>query len=250
MRLLGSLIFWTLFVVSVATIFLVATVVFLLTAPFDRKRTVIHLFSCLWGHFYFFANPLWSLRVEGREKLPWGGPAVYVANHQSLGDILVLFALYRPYKWVSKESVFRVPFIGWLMRYDRYIPIRRGDKASIAKMMEECRYWLDQDVPVLMFPEGTRSETGEMKPFKDGAFRLAVEKDCPVFPMVVTGTGDTLPKHGIMLRKRAHCRVRVLDPVHPRDYGHDIDQLRQAVRDVMVEEKARIEGRAPQLAAA
>ena len=69
--------------------------------------------------------------------LPWRGAAVLAANHESLGDILVLYGLYRPFKWVSKASVFKVPILGWNMRLNRYVSLVRGDKISIAKMMAE-----------------------------------------------------------------------------------------------------------------
>jgi 1-acyl-sn-glycerol-3-phosphate acyltransferase len=79
-------------------------------------------------------NPLWHLKVEGRERLPWNEPAVLVADHESLGDILVLFGLYSPFKWVSKASNFNLPFIGWNMRLNRYVPLVRGDRARIIQI--------------------------------------------------------------------------------------------------------------------
>ena len=110
-----SIAFWAFVAVSCVPFFVVALVLFVLTLPFDRRRVVLHFYSCFWAVFYLYANPFWSLRVAGREKLPWRGPAVIVANHASLIDILTLFALYRPFKWVSKASNFRLPFLGWNM---------------------------------------------------------------------------------------------------------------------------------------
>ena len=218
--------------------FVGALAIFLLTAPFDRHRRVLHLYSCFWAQIYFYFNPMWRVRVAGRDKLPWRGPAVIVANHESLADILVLFALYRPFKWVSKESVFKVPFVGWNMRLNGYVPLRRGDKASITEMMKRCRDYLAKGVPVMIFPEGTRSHDGHVKPFKDGAFRLAVDADCPVVPVVLTGTANTLPKHGFVLRDRVDCRVRVLDPVHPSACDRDLDRLRDRVRELIIAERS------------
>ena len=222
-------------------LFFIALALWLVTTPFDRNGRVLHLFSCFWAQLYFYVNPLWRLRVEGRQKLPWRGPAVLVANHQSLGDILVLFGLYRPFKWVSKASVFKAPFLGWNMFLNRYVGLVRGDKASIQLMMRACERWLDRGVPVLLFPEGTRSETGEVKPFKDGAFRLSISKNCPVIPIVVTGTAKTLPKHGLVLHHQADCVVRVLDPVDPAPFQGNVEALREHVRQIIVEEKNRIE---------
>jgi 1-acyl-sn-glycerol-3-phosphate acyltransferase len=240
MRWLHSVLFWSFFAASSAVLFFVALALFLVTKPFDRNGKVLHLYSCAWAQLYFWVNPGWRLRIEGRERLPWHGPAVLVSNHQSLGDILVLYGLYRPFKWVSKAAVFKAPFLGWNMFLNGYVGLVRGDKESIAKMMAECERWLERGVPVLLFPEGTRSPDNQMLPFKDGAFRLAFSKGCPLIPMVLTGTGDTLPKHGLVIRSRANCLVRVLEPVDPRAFP-DVATLREHVRDLMAREKARLD---------
>ena len=237
-RRLYSTAFWTFLVASCPVMFVGALAVFVVTAPFDRQRRVLHLYSCFWAQIYFYLNPLWRVRIEGRDKLPWRGPAVIVANHESLADILILFGLYRPFKWVSKASVFKVPFVGWNMRLNRYVPLVRGDKASIRQMMEDCRTHLRNGVPVLVFPEGTRSKDGDVKAFKDGAFRLAVEAQCPIIPVVVTGSARTLPKHGFVLRDEVNCQVRVLEPVHPEACDHDVERLREHVRSLIIAERA------------
>ncbi|PTL79443.1 1-acyl-sn-glycerol-3-phosphate acyltransferase [Vitiosangium sp. GDMCC 1.1324] len=240
MRWIHSVLFWLFLLASSIVLFFVGLVVFLATWPFDRNRRVLHLFSSGWAQLYFWVNPGWHLRILGRERLPWHGPAVLVSNHQSLGDILVLFGLYRPFKWVAKASVFKVPLLGWNMYLNGYVGLVRGDKESIAKMMADCERWLDRGVPVLLFPEGTRSPDNQLLPFKDGAFRLALSKGCPVIPIVLTGTGDTLPKHGLMLRRQAHCEVRVLEPVDSRAFS-DVATLRDHVRDLMAREKSRLD---------
>ena len=236
-----SVAFWSFFAVSCVVLFCVALLLFLVTFPFDRRGRVLHLFSCFWAQLYFYVNPRWSLRVEGREHLPWKGAAVLVSNHESLGDILSLFGLYRPFKWVSKASVFKVPFLGWNMTLNGYVPLVRGDAASIAHMMALCRGWLTRGVPVLMFPEGTRSMDGEVKAFKDGAFRLAVEQRCPVIPITISGMRASLPKHGFVIRETLRCVVRVLEPVHPDAFGGDMAALREAVRERIILAKREID---------
>jgi len=240
MRWLHTALFWSFFAASSTVLFFVGLLLLLVTWPFDRNRKVLHLFSCGWAQMYFWVNPGWRLRIEGRERLPWHGPAVLVANHQSLGDILVLFGLYRPFKWVSKASVFKVPFLGWNMYLNGYVGLVRGDKQSIAKMMAECEAWLDRGVPVLLFPEGTRSPDSQLLPFKEGAFRLAWTKGCPLVPIALTGTADTLPKHGLVLKRRANCKVSVLEPVDPKAFP-DVASLRDHVRDLIDAEKNRLE---------
>jgi 1-acyl-sn-glycerol-3-phosphate acyltransferase len=115
--------------------------------------------------------------------------------------------------------------------------------------MAECEGWLDRGVPVMMFPEGTRSPDGNVQAFKDGAFRLALAKKCPVIPIVITGSADTLPKHGWVMKTYSRCQVRVLEPVPYDRFGDDVGALRDGVRAMIIEEKARMLGEAPRLAA-
>jgi 1-acyl-sn-glycerol-3-phosphate acyltransferase len=230
-----SVVYWVFLALTMPLLFAVALVVFLVTLPFDRRRVALHLWSCVWGQFYIWMNPLWRVRFTGREKLPWHGAAVLVANHLSLIDILVLYGLYRPFKWVSKAEVFKVPVIGWNMVLNDYVRLTRGDRESIRSMMEHCRRHLASGSPVLLFPEGTRSRDGRLQAFKDGAFRLAFETGAPVIPIAVKGTHDSVPKHGLTLRGRMDGRVRVLDPLRPQDFA-DVHALRDAARAAIAAE--------------
>ena len=241
MRAVFSALFWAYLAVLCVPLFLGAAMVWLLTMPFDPNGRVLHLYSCFWAQLLFWSNPFWRLRIEGREHLPWRGGAVLVSNHASLGDILVLFGLFRPFKWVSKASNFGIPLIGWNMRLNRYVPLVRGDKESIAAMIRACEAWLARGVPVLLFPEGTRSPDGEVKGFKDGAFRMAADQRVPLIPIALSGTGEVLPKHGWILRGTARCRVRVLGPVDPTRFQGDIPAFREHVRGLIVAEKARLD---------
>jgi 1-acyl-sn-glycerol-3-phosphate acyltransferase len=227
--------YWVFVVLTMPVFFVCALTIFLLTWPFDRRRVVLHLFSCFWASFYVYANPLWRARVVGREKLPWAGPAVIVANHLSLVDILVLYGLYRPFKWVSKAELFRVPVVGWNMVINDYVRLTRGDRESIRSMMEHCRRHLAHGSPVLIFPEGTRSQDGRLQAFKDGAFRLALDAKVPVIPIAIRGTHETVPKHGLVLRQRMRGRVKVLEPIDASGYA-DVASLRQAARDAIARE--------------
>ncbi len=227
-----SIAYWLFAILTMPIFFAIALVIFLATYAFDRRRLVLHLYSCAWATFYFVANPIWRLRVEGREKIPWKGPAVLVANHMSLLDILVVYALFRPFKWVAKAELFRVPIVGWNMVINDYVRIRRGHPDSVRRMMEHCRLHLERGTPILIFPEGTRSRDGRLQSFKDGAFRLAVEERCPIIPIVITGTGEALPKRGLVFRGRMRATVRVLEPISPLDHPTH-GELRDAVRAVI-----------------
>jgi 1-acyl-sn-glycerol-3-phosphate acyltransferase len=241
---LFSVFYWAFFAGTLPILFVPALAIWLLTLPFDPRRVALHLYGCLWASLYVWLNPFWTLRVAGRERLPWKGPAVIVPNHLSLLDILVLYGLFRPFKWVSKIENFRIPFAGWNMTLNDYVPLRRGDRESIKQMMAHCRRLLDQGSPVLIFPEGTRSPDGQLQAFKDGAFRLACEAGCPVVPVAVIGTWAALPKHGLMLRQGMKASIQVLEPIRPADHGNDVAALREATRAAIL---ARLppEGDAP-----
>ncbi len=208
-----------------------------MTAPFDRRLVVLHRFTCFWASLYTWLNPLWRVRVEGRERIRPGVPYVMVANHQSLLDILVLFRLFTHYKWVSKIENFRVPCVGWNMWLNRYIPLRRGDRDSVAQMMLACERTLAAGNPIMMFPEGTRSPDGRLKEFKPGAFILAQRVQVPILPIVVEGTARALPKRGFVLQGRHHIRVRVLDEIPAAEFAHlSVEALSAAVRERLATE--------------
>jgi 1-acyl-sn-glycerol-3-phosphate acyltransferase len=243
-----SVAYWIFFAATLPVLFLGALVVFVATVAFDRRRAALHLYSCAWGQFYIWCNPLWRQRVEGRERLPWRAPAVLVANHLSMLDILVLYGLFRPFKWVSKAELLRVPFVGWNMWINDYVGVKRGHAESVRQMMAHCRAHLARGVPVLVFPEGTRSRDGRLQKFRDGAFKLAFEAGCPVIPIAVSGTGDALPKHGLVLRSRMDARVRVLDAIDPRAF-ESADALRDAARAAIAEAVGEADAVAPRAAA-
>ncbi|MEU4425193.1 1-acyl-sn-glycerol-3-phosphate acyltransferase [Actinoplanes sp. NPDC024001] len=225
-----SVAFWTFIGITSPVFFLGALLIWLVTLPFDRRRVALHLYSSAWATCYVYLNPLWRLRVRGRGRLPWQGAAILVANHASLVDILVLFGLFRPFKWVSKQEIFTIPVIGWNMRLNDYVPLVRGSSASVRRMMEHCDRLLAAGSGVLIFPEGRRSQDGSLQAFKNGAFDLAVRHGVPVIPIAVHGTGRALPKHGLVLRERADMRIEVLAPLDPRTFP-GTDELRDAARE-------------------
>ncbi|HCY87564.1 MAG TPA: 1-acyl-sn-glycerol-3-phosphate acyltransferase [Desulfobacteraceae bacterium] len=185
----------------------------LITAPFDRRRVITNLFSAFWASVYTWCMPAWSIRIKGREKLCLDRNYVLVSNHQSQLDILVLYRLLFPYRWVSKAAVFNLPFIGWNMFLNGDIRLKRGDKESIAAMMQRCEELLCQNISIFFFPEGTRSRDGKVGPFKPGAFILAKNTGTPIQPIVINGTRDALPKHTIIIGSFRQMEVKVLDEI-------------------------------------
>jgi 1-acyl-sn-glycerol-3-phosphate acyltransferase len=236
-RFLGSLLFWAFLALSSIALFPVALLIYAVTAPFDRRLRALHLFTCFWASLYTWLNPAWPVRIEGREKIARDEAYVMVANHLSLLDILVLFRLFTHYKWVSKDENFRVPFIGWNMSMNRYVRLRRGDRASVVTMLKACRETLAQGSSIMMFPEGTRSPDGRMRSFKTGAFELALECKRPILPIVLRGTSDALPKRGFVLQGRHPIRVTVLDPMPYEGFaGQTAEELAQRVRERIAKE--------------
>lgn len=233
-----SAVFWVFLTLSSIALFPLAVLIWLLTVLFDRRLVVLHRFTCFWGSLYTWLNPAWPVTIEGREHIRPGVPYVMVANHQSLLDILVLFRLFAHFKWVSKAENFRVPCIGWNMALNRYIKLRRGDMRSIAEMMTACEEALAKGSPIMMFPEGTRSLDGRLRPFKHGAFTLAKRRGVPILPIVVEGTGNALPKAGFVLQQGKHpIRIRVLEELAPETWpAGDVEALAAHVRAVFQRE--------------
>jgi 1-acyl-sn-glycerol-3-phosphate acyltransferase len=240
---LTTLTFWPYILLSSMVLFAGALMLWVLTLPFDRRRALLHLYTCAWAYHYVACLPLWSARFEGKEHIRSDATHVIVANHQSLGDILVLFGLFKHYKWVSKRAIFNVPFIGWNMSLNDYVALLRGDAQSIEAMMDACRRHLRRGSSVMIFPEGTRSTDGELKAFKHGAFTLATELGLPVVPIAIDGTRDALPKHGLKLDHPwgLPVRVRVLPPVSAAQ-GESAQQLMDRVRAQIAAELARLRG--------
>jgi 1-acyl-sn-glycerol-3-phosphate acyltransferase len=149
-------------------------------------------------------------------------------------DILVLYHLFVPYKWVSKKENFRIPIIGWNMRLNDYLEIQRGQKNSLEQLMKKASKFLEMRSSVLIFPEGTRYPGGHLGPFREGAFRMALDNKVDIVPIVLDGTAKALPKKGAILKGFARIDVRVLEPI-PFSLFSEMSprELQIHVRDLM-----------------
>jgi 1-acyl-sn-glycerol-3-phosphate acyltransferase len=239
---LYNLLYWPYLLTTSAILFVPALCVFLATFLWDKHLRILHRYTTWWGAHYLLWAPLVKVRVEGREHLEKGTPYVYVANHQSMVDILAVFSTGLDFKWVSKIENFFVPFIGWNMILNRYIHLNRGRKPSIVRMYKTCNAWIQGGISVFMFPEGTRSPDGEMLEFFQGAFKIACTNDAPIAPMIIEGTGKILPKGRFRIAPYP-VTVRILPPIHPRDAGGDPQRLHDVVRAAMAAEQNRMRGR-------
>lgn len=202
--------------------------------PFDKNRKVPHAQCYWWADIVTRLNPYWEVRVCGLENVDKKRTYVIVANHQSLADIAVLYRTRMQFKWVAKESLFRVPFLGWCMYLARHIKLNRGDFSSIKTVYREAALWLRRGISVLFFPEGTRSETGYMREFQSGAFKLAIKEGVPVLPISISGTGKAIPKGSWLFSDKITGRVTVLPAIEtsrfkPADFATLRDITRQAI---------------------
>jgi 1-acyl-sn-glycerol-3-phosphate acyltransferase len=239
--LVYNLLYWPYLLASCAVLFWPALGLFLATFPFDRRLRLLHRFTSAWGGHYLSRAPLAGVTVEGRENVP-AGACVFVSNHQSMVDILAVFATGLDYKWVSKVENFYAPFIGWTMVLNRYIPLRRGHLPSILRMFRRCEAALAAGDSIFVFPEGTRSPDGNLQRFFRGAFVLGARNRVPVVPVVIDGTAEILGKGSARIVPRP-VRVRVLPPVDPESVGFDDRKLRDVVHERMEAELARMRGK-------
>ena len=219
---------------AAAPMFLVAVMIWLLTVCFDRRLVVLHMFTSFWASLYLWVVPAWKVTLSGRAKIRPRATYMVVSNHQSQLDILVAFRLYFPFKWVSKAGVFKLPFIGWNMVLNRYIKIKRGQKDSITPMMKICEQNLASGNSIYFFPEGTRSKTGIIKPFKHGAFTLAKEMRVPILPIAINGTKNALPKNSLNFHGQHAIHIKVLDEIPVEQFETmPVDELAGMVREVI-----------------
>jgi 1-acyl-sn-glycerol-3-phosphate acyltransferase len=179
--------------------------------------------------------------MTGRKNIKRGMTYIIVSNHQSMVDILVLFGLFRHYKWVSKKENFKIPIIGWLMRLNRYIEIERGSTGSYLNMMKKIRKTLNNGNSILMFPEGTRNPGGSLGPFRDGAFRMALENHMGLIPVVLDGTACTIPKGKLILTGRQRIRAKILPEIPYDSFRKKTPaELMNEVREIMIKEYKEI----------
>lgn len=203
--------------------------VFVVTAPFDPGRYAVGRMFRIAAVIIVKMNPLWHFRTEGRSLEDPRRPYVVVSNHESYGDIFLISHLPWEMKWLSKDQIFRLPFMGWMMRMAGDVRVVRTNRNSRAQAIEGMRDRLRKRVSVMIFPEGTRSPTEELLPFRDGAFRLAIEEGVPVLPLALAGTRNAMPKHSLVFN-RARAVVRVLDPVDTA--GLDLSEASELRRRV------------------
>ena len=221
---------WSETVLCVVVGFPVWVLVFVLTAPFDRGRYAAGRFFRIIAVTAIRLNPLWRFRVDGQRPPDPRRPYVAVSNHESYADVFLISMFPWEMKWMAKTTIFKIPLMGWMMEYSLDIPVKRGDRDGAVSALADARDRLARRVSIMIFPEGTRSKTREMLPFKDGAFKLAIETGSPILPIAVAGTRRAMTKGSFIFRP-AVARARVLAPIETAGLGPaDVPALRDRTR--------------------
>lgn len=242
-RIVLSAAVWTSWAVIVVAWTPVVLAVFLLTAWWDRPRRLAGRCFRLLAAAAFRLNPLWSLEVHGAPPDLRERAYVVTCNHQSMADPVLVGSLPWDTKWIAKKAVFRLPFMGQMMWMAGDVSVERRDAGSRSEAYEELKSWVLRGASVMIFPEGTRSPDGELLPFRNGAFRLAVETGAPVLPVAVVGTRRALRK-GSLVFGRARAHVAILEPMATGGLGpEDVEELRDTVRRRIEEARRRLRSR-------
>lgn len=175
------------------------------------------------------------VRVKGLEHIPREEPRIVVSNHQSWFDVWALAAeLPVALRFVAKQELARIPVFGRAWRRCGHISIDRADRASAIESLDRAsRQIHEESLTIIMFPEGTRSPTGELQRFKKGAFVLAIQTGVPVVPLAISGTRDVMPK-GSWRITPGDIEIRVGEPISVEGLEHrDRDALASRARDAV-----------------
>ncbi|UCD55603.1 MAG: 1-acyl-sn-glycerol-3-phosphate acyltransferase [Candidatus Omnitrophota bacterium] len=208
-----SIAIWTAGFALTILLFFVELFLTVVLFPFDKEKRILHAQCFWWANAVIGLNPYWNLRVSGLENIDAHQAYVITANHQSMGDIIVMYKIHTQFRWVAKESLFKIPFIGWCLSLTKHVKLTRGQFGSIKKVYREAGEWLRKDISVLFFPEGTRSDTDEINEFRNGAFKLAIKEKKPILPISITGTREAIPKGSWIFKTRVFAKLKVLPPI-------------------------------------
>lgn len=165
------------------------------------------------------------LQVEGADAVDWSRPYLLVANHQSLIDICALFrAVPVPLRFLLKREMAGVPFVGWYAQVTGMLFIDREDRRAGPRLRRDAAVMLRHGDSLCLFPEGTRSRSGAVAPFKAGALQSAIDAGVDVLPVAIEGAGAVLPADGFFRVRPGCIRVRFGSPLPVRDALGGVDR--------------------------
>jgi 1-acyl-sn-glycerol-3-phosphate acyltransferase len=202
---------------------------------FIKSGNLMHKIARFWGRSILVVSRI-KVRVEGLSGMDFKRPYIYMANHQSNFDIPVLLGhLTIQFRWLAKMELFRIPIFGRAMRKAGYISIDRNDRRSAINSLKAAAEKIKNGVSVLIFPEGTRSRDGKIRPFKKGGFVMAIESGVPIVPVVISGTREIMTK-GKFRVNPGQIHMRILAPIDTSTYTRKTKEvLMERVRRVICE---------------
>lgn len=224
-----SITIWVVF----ATLVLGLTVIIL--SFFVKSGNPLHRIARLWGRSILVVSRI-KVTVEGLSNINPQRSYIYMPNHQSNFDIPVLLGhLTVQFRWLAKVELFKIPIFGRAMRKAGYISIDRNNRESAFKSLEAAAAKIKNGVSVLIFPEGTRSRDGTIRPFKKGGFVMAIESGVPIVPVVISGTREIMTK-GKFRVNPGQIHMRILAPIDTSTYTRKTKEvLMERVRRVICE---------------
>jgi len=184
----------------------------LVCSLFDRSGSIQHGFARFWSKMILGTIGA-PVTVEGLERIDTGRAHVYVVNHLSALDIPILY-LYLPFQFriLAKKELFRYPFMGWHLRRSGQIPVDLDNPRASVRSLNRAVEAIRNNMPLVVFPEGGRSENGQLQPFMGGAFFAAIKAQVDVVPMAMSGTYEMLKMNTWHIKPRP-VRLQVGNPI-------------------------------------
>ena len=202
---------------------------------FTRTGNPVHIIARIWARGILYVSRI-RVRVIGLNKIDPSQSYVYMSNHQSNFDIPVLLAhLPVQFRWLAKAELFKIPLFGRAMRGAGYVEIDRFNRESAFQSIEEAAGKMKDGVSVMIFPEGTRSRDGRIRPFKKGGFVMAVDAGVPIVPIVLQGTWSIMDKSSLRINT-GEVVMNIENPIVTTHYSRqNKDDLIEAVHRVICE---------------
>lgn len=238
MRAIFSILIWIYWALCIIVFFAVTFVVYLVTFPFDKYRKAPNQVLKLLAWLMLRVNPGWDINIKGAHPNKINIPTIVVANHQSFLDLPLLYLLPWTMKWVAKRDLFKIPFLGWIIFITGQIGIDRKHITS-AKKLDKLVEPIAQGMPAMIFPEGTRSQNGKLKNFKNGAFKLSKGYGFQILPVVIDGSFEAMPRGNWTISPAQKFTISVLQPVKSNTFDTE-NELKAHVYALIEQELSAI----------
>jgi 1-acyl-sn-glycerol-3-phosphate acyltransferase len=193
----------------------------------------IHKIAKLWAKMLLLISNT-KVEIIGKENILRGKPQIFMANHQSDFDILIVLGhIPGQFRWIAKKELFSIPIFGAAMKTAGYIEIDRQNHEKSMQSLDEAALRIREGKSVVSFPEGTRSRDGEIKAFKQGIFHLAIKSGIPIIPVSILGSGKIMPKRSLKITP-GRVKLVIGKPIDVKNYNienrHElIDQVRKVI---------------------